>query len=336
MISEKQLEANHQNALRSTGPKTMEGVETVKFNALRHSLRSVQTVVPGEDPAAWEAHQAAVIEDLKPAGALEYALVEQIAAKLWRLGRVVEYESNVVSNSQDLDELMNSHESARQRPRSTGPKRADIPTRNDIEDARQSVKGAKTTLRNQETALEQLESLPDMADDARIYDWTIYEPLRKTLGLSGKETDRIFKDDDEPFEARHLRFMLQMRGPVEETADSIAKHWRDEKIPELREAVAKADRRAKALLRRYNAAIERLSRSRVIPSDLELQKIQRYESHLERGLHKAIGSLQTLQEARGAPPPTINLAVVQNAYGGSEMASFGNSSVARGSELILG
>jgi hypothetical protein len=52
MVSEKQLEANHQNALRSTGPKTVEGVEAVKLNALRHGLRSVQTVVVGEDPDA--------------------------------------------------------------------------------------------------------------------------------------------------------------------------------------------------------------------------------------------------------------------------------------------
>ena len=46
MISEKQLEANHQNAIRSTGPKTEDGIEAVKMNALRHGLRSVQTVVP--------------------------------------------------------------------------------------------------------------------------------------------------------------------------------------------------------------------------------------------------------------------------------------------------
>jgi hypothetical protein len=70
MISEKQLEANHHNALRSTGPNTADGVEAIKLNALRHGLRWVQTVVPREDPAAWEAHQAAGTEDLKPAGAL--------------------------------------------------------------------------------------------------------------------------------------------------------------------------------------------------------------------------------------------------------------------------
>ena len=66
MISDKQLEANRQNALQSTGPKTAEGVEAVKLKALRHGLRLIQTVVPGKDPDAWEAHRAAVLEDVKP------------------------------------------------------------------------------------------------------------------------------------------------------------------------------------------------------------------------------------------------------------------------------
>jgi hypothetical protein len=52
MISDKQLE-NCQNALHSTGPTTVEGVDAAKLNALRHALRSVQTVVAGEDPDAW-------------------------------------------------------------------------------------------------------------------------------------------------------------------------------------------------------------------------------------------------------------------------------------------
>jgi hypothetical protein len=49
MITEKQLEANRQNALQTIGPKTGDGIEAVKMNALRHGLRSVQTVGPEED-----------------------------------------------------------------------------------------------------------------------------------------------------------------------------------------------------------------------------------------------------------------------------------------------
>ena len=58
-----QAEANRRNALQSTGPKTGEGIEAARFNALRHGLRALQTVVPGEDPEEWEAHRAAIVED---------------------------------------------------------------------------------------------------------------------------------------------------------------------------------------------------------------------------------------------------------------------------------
>ena len=71
MTTEIQAEANRRNALQSTGPKTGEGVEAARFNALRHGLRALQTVVPGEAPEQWEAHRIGVVEDLKPEGAVE-------------------------------------------------------------------------------------------------------------------------------------------------------------------------------------------------------------------------------------------------------------------------
>ena len=85
MTTEIQHEAIRRNALQSTGPKTGEGIEAARFNALRHGLRALQTVVPGEAPEEWEDHRNGVVEDLKPEGAVELALAEQIAAKLWRL-----------------------------------------------------------------------------------------------------------------------------------------------------------------------------------------------------------------------------------------------------------
>ena len=63
MTTEIQAEANRRNALQSTGPKTGEGIVATRFNAVRHGLRALQTVVPGEDPEEWEAHRAAIVED---------------------------------------------------------------------------------------------------------------------------------------------------------------------------------------------------------------------------------------------------------------------------------
>ena len=40
MTSDKQAQANRRNALKSTGPKTPEGKDAVRLNALKHGLRS--------------------------------------------------------------------------------------------------------------------------------------------------------------------------------------------------------------------------------------------------------------------------------------------------------
>src|SRR4051794_34288502 len=108
-MTDKQLDANRRNAGQSTGPRTPEGVEECKFNALRHGLRAVQPVVPGEDLGEWESHRNAIVDDLAPYGALEFALAEQIALKLWRLGRVVRYEADLILIAQVEDELLRAH-----------------------------------------------------------------------------------------------------------------------------------------------------------------------------------------------------------------------------------
>ena len=46
MASEKQIEANRRNALKSTGPRTQEGKARSRMNSLRHGFASA-TEVPG-------------------------------------------------------------------------------------------------------------------------------------------------------------------------------------------------------------------------------------------------------------------------------------------------
>src|SRR4051794_41172457 len=109
-MTDKQLEANRRNSIKSTGPRTLEGADASKLNAFRHGLRAVQVVVPGENLEDWEAHLEAILEDLSPHGAMEFALAEQVALKLWRLGRVVRYEANLILIAQVEDELLRAHE----------------------------------------------------------------------------------------------------------------------------------------------------------------------------------------------------------------------------------
>jgi hypothetical protein len=52
MTSEKKAQANRQNALKSTGPKTPEGKDAVRLNAMKHGLLCQEVLLPGEDEEA--------------------------------------------------------------------------------------------------------------------------------------------------------------------------------------------------------------------------------------------------------------------------------------------
>jgi len=52
MTSARKAEANRQNALKSTGPKTPAGKAAVRLSALRHGLLSEEILLPGEDEEA--------------------------------------------------------------------------------------------------------------------------------------------------------------------------------------------------------------------------------------------------------------------------------------------
>ncbi|MHC5083568.1 MAG: hypothetical protein ACYTET_06480 [Planctomycetota bacterium] len=101
MISEKQLQANRQNALRSTGPKTDEGKAASSANALKHGLRSQQVVISGEDARQYEQFRQDLAEQLEPAGVLEGCLVDKIASALWKLNRTERMEAEILRFLQD-------------------------------------------------------------------------------------------------------------------------------------------------------------------------------------------------------------------------------------------
>lgn len=76
------------------GPKTDEGKALVSRNAVRHGLTSPAPVVEEfEDPEEWEAFALAIVEDLRPEGAVQRELAERIASLKWRLRRITRYET---------------------------------------------------------------------------------------------------------------------------------------------------------------------------------------------------------------------------------------------------
>jgi len=95
MLSEKQLLANRQNALCSTGPRSAAGRAISSQNAIRHGLRAQNIIIPGEDPEEFDQFRQLMLDDLVPAGAMEVFLADRIVASLWKLHRAGRIESEL-------------------------------------------------------------------------------------------------------------------------------------------------------------------------------------------------------------------------------------------------
>src|SRR5215204_7747146 len=95
MTSDKKAEANRQNALKSTGPRTPEGKAAVRLNPLRHGLLSEEILLPGEDEEALRELAERLRAELQPVGELETLLVGRITSLLWRLRRLERVEAGI-------------------------------------------------------------------------------------------------------------------------------------------------------------------------------------------------------------------------------------------------
>jgi hypothetical protein len=93
MSSLKQIEANRLNALKSTGPRTDEGKQRSRCNAVRHGLSAETVIADLEDQQDYEAFETAVASCYDVESAVERELVLRLASVLWRLRRAIGIET---------------------------------------------------------------------------------------------------------------------------------------------------------------------------------------------------------------------------------------------------
>jgi hypothetical protein len=95
-LSPARAAASRRNGAKSSGPKTAEGKARSARNALKHGMRAQKCVVlPGERAAAFEAFEAALLEELAPEGALQAVLAQRVVAASWRLARAERLEAEL-------------------------------------------------------------------------------------------------------------------------------------------------------------------------------------------------------------------------------------------------
>jgi hypothetical protein len=86
---------NRANAKKSSGPKTEQGKAISSQNSFKHGLYSKAIIIPGEDPAQFEALRADLAAEHRPVGLTEEMLVDEVAQHYWRMKRFRALEAQI-------------------------------------------------------------------------------------------------------------------------------------------------------------------------------------------------------------------------------------------------
>jgi len=88
-VPQSRAQINRANAQLSTGPRTAEGKLASSRNSTKHGLASSQVIIPGEDPAAFDALLNNFLEEHQPATSTEELLVKEMAQSYWLTERAI-------------------------------------------------------------------------------------------------------------------------------------------------------------------------------------------------------------------------------------------------------
>lgn len=100
MATDKQINANRENALLSTGPTTPEGIANSSKNNFRHGLIGAFAVLPWEDQNVFNQLQETLEREHEPANLTEFMLVKSMAEHYWLRDRALNLQNNCLNQSQ--------------------------------------------------------------------------------------------------------------------------------------------------------------------------------------------------------------------------------------------
>jgi hypothetical protein len=241
-----------------------------------------------ESAKEWAIHHGGMRESLEPVGYLEEALVQRLAAILWRLQRVGRFERELIAvQHREVAERLAAQEAepARGRSLSAAPASGHV-------DAAQVPR-----LRS---ALGLLERLPELADD---------------VPLTGEEVSAVLFDVAKRFDVNLAS--LPVAGLPHSRAWGASTDWTAGRLRAVLAAIARREQQPVETLleeERFGLAWwigqaapevasrelreQRMRAESLLPADGALHKLVRYESQLNRQFFQALHELEALQSRR--------------------------------------
>lgn len=321
--SERRLQANRKNALRSTGPKTARGKRTVGRNAIKHGLFAREVVIADGNGKETLEEFHALAEQLwdyyEPVGIVEECLVQTIATCWWRKARVIRAENGEIRGRLDtltVDRALRNLDKANFALCLT---EMDVDSKffspDNQADANVSsmdrwsaMRDIQTDIRTHSSGLAYLTAILLKAKSDIESKGHISEIIRKKILLGFYFWDCLFaltciKDGGpEPkVEEQQTAGTDEKQAGEERTNLTAFIDNRLERISALKEYA----------LQREKLRVDSEARSNSLPPVDVAEKLIRYEAHLDRQLYRAMDQLDRLQRQRrgeNVPPPVnVNL-----------------------------
>lgn len=96
MTTDAQVNANRENAQKSTGPTTADGKAAVSQNAIKHGLFAVQDVLSTENQAEFDFLQEQMLAELAPIGVVESLLAQRAVSLVWQFKRAERMQNETI------------------------------------------------------------------------------------------------------------------------------------------------------------------------------------------------------------------------------------------------
>ncbi len=247
-------------------PTAAASYDAVRFNALRHGILSRYTVLAHESADDYQALLTALAEDHQPVGATQLHLVEELAGIVWRKRRVLLAEGANINQG-----LKGSARDAERVIPAAAPFERGLSGKNtDIRDL-MDLTPAEIAERRRD-ALDDLDATRRAAAILRRGSAGAYEKALRALRADSRAWwDEYVADEEFP-------------GTAEGLADFIVKHLEPFCLQVEKEA-------------RHHEAIKAQALGEGLQA-YRLEKLNRYETHLDRKFERTLGMLLKLQDLK--------------------------------------
>ena len=102
MATDRQIQANRENARHSTGPRTLEGKARAAANRTTHALTGRHAVLPTESAADFDSLVSTLRDEWDPQSETESQQVELLAHHWWRLLRIARLENDAFTRPLEI------------------------------------------------------------------------------------------------------------------------------------------------------------------------------------------------------------------------------------------